>query len=157
MLAEFEPTVRENPWFYRQLHWEAGLIGQTLYLEAEAAGLRGTGVGCFFDDETHDFLGLKTPELQTLYHFTVGCAAHRRAHRDTTRLSRQTPTKGVPAMTLDLQDWLAAEGFLPDDINATIANRTTPLMRAAFKGEVDMARKILSLGRQGRIAQCRWQ
>ena len=72
MLAEFEPTVRENPWFYRQLHWEAGLIGQALYLEAEVAGLRGTGVGCFFDDETHDFLGLKTPELQTLYHFTVG-------------------------------------------------------------------------------------
>ena len=72
MLAEFEPTIRENPWFYRQLHWEAGLIGQALYLEAEVAGLRGTGVGCFFDDETHDFLGLKTPELQTLYHFTVG-------------------------------------------------------------------------------------
>jgi len=72
MLAEFEPVVRENPWFYRQLHWEAGLIGQALYLEAEVAGLRGTGVGCFFDDETHDFLGLKTPELQTLYHFTVG-------------------------------------------------------------------------------------
>jgi nitrogenase-associated protein len=72
MLAEFEGPVRDNPWFYRQLHWEAGLIGQVLYLEAEAAGLRGTGVGCFFDDETHDFLGLKSPTLQTLYHFTIG-------------------------------------------------------------------------------------
>ena len=49
-------------------------------------------------------------------------------------------------MTSDLQDWLAAEGFLADDINATVANKTTPLMRAAFKGEVDVARKILSLG-----------
>jgi nitrogenase-associated protein len=72
MLAEFEAPIRENPWFYRQLHWESGLIGQALYLEAEAAGLRGTGVGCFFDDETHEFLGLKSSALQTLYHFTVG-------------------------------------------------------------------------------------
>jgi nitrogenase-associated protein len=72
MLAEFEEPIRDNPWFYRQLHWEAGLIGQVLYLEAEAAGLRGTGVGCFFDDETHEFLGLTSPALQTLYHFTVG-------------------------------------------------------------------------------------
>jgi hypothetical protein len=74
MLAEFEGPIRDNPWFYRQLHWEAGLIGQVLYVEAEAAGLRGTGVGCFFDDETHEFLGLKSPALQTLYHFTVGAA-----------------------------------------------------------------------------------
>jgi nitrogenase-associated protein len=72
MLAEFDATIGENPWFYRQLHWEAGLIGQTLYLEAERAGVRGTGVGCFFDDETHEFLGLKSKELQTLYHFTLG-------------------------------------------------------------------------------------
>ena len=72
MLAEFDAPVRENSWFYRQLHWEAGLIGQALYLESELQGLRGTGVGCFFDDETHEFLGLKTPNLQTLYHFTIG-------------------------------------------------------------------------------------
>jgi nitroreductase len=72
MLAEFEEPIRENPWRYRQLHWEAGMIGQALYLQTEAAGLRGTGVGCFFDDETHAFLGLKTARIQTLYHFTVG-------------------------------------------------------------------------------------
>jgi nitrogenase-associated protein len=74
MLAEFEEPVSENPWLYRQLHWEAGLIGHTLYLESEAHDLRGTGIGCFFDDETHEFLGLKTPKLQTIYHFTVGRA-----------------------------------------------------------------------------------
>ena len=72
MLSEFEDLVRANAWRYRQLHWEAGLIGQSLYLEAEARGLRGTGVGCFFDDETHERLGLKSQKLQTLYHFTVG-------------------------------------------------------------------------------------
>jgi hypothetical protein len=74
MLAEFDETVHENPWVYRQLHWEAGLIGQSLYLESEARDLRGTGIGCFFDDETHEFLGLKTAKLQTIYHFTVGAA-----------------------------------------------------------------------------------
>jgi nitrogenase-associated protein len=74
MLAEFDEPLRENPWLYRQLHWEAGLIGQSLYLESEARDLRGTGIGCFFDDETHAFLGLKTAKLQTIYHFTVGRA-----------------------------------------------------------------------------------
>ncbi len=72
MLAEFEEPIVETPWRYRQLHWEAGLIGQALYLHSEIAGLRGTGVGCFFDDATHDFLGLKSARLQTIYHFTVG-------------------------------------------------------------------------------------
>ncbi len=72
MLAEFEGLVRANPWRYRQLHWEAGLLGQVLYLQAEAAGLRGTGIGCFFDDSVHEMLGITTQEFQTIYHFTVG-------------------------------------------------------------------------------------
>ncbi|MCI4677122.1 SagB/ThcOx family dehydrogenase [Rhodoblastus acidophilus] len=71
MLAEFD-AVERDPWTYRRLHWEAGLIGQALYLEAEGFGLRGTGVGCFFDDETHAFLGMKSTQLQTIYHFTIG-------------------------------------------------------------------------------------
>lgn len=72
MLAEFGPLVAANPWRYRQLHWEAGLIGQALYLEAERINLRGTGIGCYFDDETHALFGLSGPDLQSLYHFTVG-------------------------------------------------------------------------------------
>ena len=72
MLSEFEPIVKANAWRYRQLHWEAGLLGQVLYLEAEAAGLRGTGIGCYFDDALHDLLGIKTMQFQALYHFTVG-------------------------------------------------------------------------------------
>jgi SagB-type dehydrogenase family enzyme len=72
LLAEFGGKVSENPWRYRQLHWEAGLIGQALYLEAERMGLRGTGIGCYFDDETHALFGLKDRALQSLYHFTVG-------------------------------------------------------------------------------------
>lgn len=72
MLAEFESLVRSDPWRYRQLHWEAGLLGQVLYLEAEAAGLRGTGIGCYFDDAVHEILGLRDARFQSLYHFTVG-------------------------------------------------------------------------------------
>lgn len=72
MLAEFRPALAGSPWRYRQLHWETGLIGQLLYLEAEARGLRGTGIGCFFDDAVHARLGLAGDHWQVLYHFTVG-------------------------------------------------------------------------------------
>jgi SagB-type dehydrogenase family enzyme len=73
MLAEYETTLaREGPAFYPRLFWETGLIGQILYLEAEAAGIRGTGIGCFFDDVMHDLLGISDRSWQSLYHFTVG-------------------------------------------------------------------------------------
>ena len=50
------------------------MLGQVLYLEAEAANVRGTGIGCYFDDEVHDLLGIKNQTFQSLYHFTVGGA-----------------------------------------------------------------------------------
>jgi|AZIK01.1.fsa_nt_gi SagB-type dehydrogenase family enzyme len=72
MLAEFDDVVQQ-PWQYRHLFWQAGAIGQLLYLEAEAIGLRGTGIGCYFDDAVHDMLGLAADSsLQSLYHFTIG-------------------------------------------------------------------------------------
>lgn len=74
MLSEFEPIVRAEPWRYKQLHWEAGLLGHALYLEAEALGFRGTGIGCYFDDSLHEILGLKDAAFASLYHFTVGRA-----------------------------------------------------------------------------------
>jgi SagB-type dehydrogenase family enzyme len=73
MLAEFErPLSEHGAWLYPRLYWECGMIGQVLYLEAEAAGLRGTGIGCFFDDGMHGLLGLRGRQYQDLYHFTVG-------------------------------------------------------------------------------------
>lgn len=73
MLAEFSPALDTfGASFYRNLFWEAGAIGQALYLEAEAAGCRGTGIGCFFDDAVHELLGLRGDRFQSLYHFTVG-------------------------------------------------------------------------------------
>ncbi len=72
MVAEFSETIEATPWLYRRLFWECGLIGQVLYLEAEAAGYRGTGIGCYFDDSVHELLGFKDEQFQSLYHFTVG-------------------------------------------------------------------------------------
>ena len=74
MLAEFDSTLDRAPWDYRQLYREAGMLGQVLYLEAEAAGVQGTGIGCFFDDPLHELLGIGDRCLQSLYHFTVGGA-----------------------------------------------------------------------------------
>jgi SagB-type dehydrogenase family enzyme len=73
MMAEFErPLQQFGAWFYPRLFWESGVVGQVLYLEAEAIGIRGTGIGCFFDDPMHSVLGLKTLRYQSLYHFTMG-------------------------------------------------------------------------------------
>jgi len=74
MLADYAPSLAHDPWVYRQLFWEAGILGQVLYLEAEAAGVQGTGIGCYFDDAVHDLFGIKGDALQSLYHFTVGTA-----------------------------------------------------------------------------------
>ncbi len=95
MLAEFaEPIRRHGGWYYRRLFWETGCIGQTLYLEAEAAGVRGTGIGCFFDDPVHELCGLSGHAFQSLYHFTVGGAVEdarlttRPAYSETRRSKR---------------------------------------------------------------------
>ena len=73
MIARVESSLRERgEWFYRRLFWEAGLIGQVLYLEAEAAGARATGIGCFYDDPVHEMAGLSGHEWQSLYHFSMG-------------------------------------------------------------------------------------
>jgi SagB-type dehydrogenase family enzyme len=89
MLAEFAPALADfGPWGWRLLHWEAGAIGQLLYLEAEAAGLRATGIGCFFDSATHDLLGIDSEDLRTIYHFATGGAV------DDARLRTEPPYAG---------------------------------------------------------------
>ncbi|WP_239142704.1 SagB/ThcOx family dehydrogenase [Variovorax sp. WS11] len=73
MIAEYRDALfTHGPWFYRLLFWEAGIIGQVLYLESEAAGIRGTGIGCFFDDPVHRVFGFSDLAFQSLYHFTIG-------------------------------------------------------------------------------------
>ncbi|HEY3241846.1 MAG TPA: nitroreductase family protein [Phycisphaerae bacterium] len=89
MLAQFEVASNE-PWLYRHLYWECGMLGHVLYLEAEAAGVRATGIGCFFDDEMHALLGIRDHSWQSLYHFTMGGAV------DDPRLSTLPPYEFQP-------------------------------------------------------------
>jgi SagB-type dehydrogenase family enzyme len=72
MIARFREELETAPCRYRHLFWETGMIGQILYLEAEAQGVRATGIGCFFDDPVHELMGLPDDAFQSLYHFTVG-------------------------------------------------------------------------------------
>jgi SagB-type dehydrogenase family enzyme len=91
MLAEYRAPIEAfGSWFYRRLHWEAGLLGQQLYLEAEASGIRATGIGCFFDELSHRTFGLTGDAFQVLYHFTMGGAV------DDVRLQTGPPYQHLP-------------------------------------------------------------
>jgi len=75
MIADFESSLaRRGAWYYPRLFFEAGAIGQRLYLESEAIGLRSTGIGCYFDDAMHELLGLSDARFQSMYHFATGKA-----------------------------------------------------------------------------------
>jgi len=74
MLARFDTALQAGAWRYPRLYWECGQLGQLLYLEAEAAGLSATGIGCYFDDALHELLGVADSRWQSLYHFTLGRA-----------------------------------------------------------------------------------
>jgi SagB-type dehydrogenase family enzyme len=90
------PLDLQDPWTYRELLQEAGLVGHALYLQAEAEGLSGTGIGCFFDDEVHGLLAPRDPAMQVLYQFTVGRALH------DPRIVSQPPYDGLPLVpTMD--------------------------------------------------------
>jgi SagB-type dehydrogenase family enzyme len=60
---------------YRYVHFQAGAIGQRLYLAAESLGFQSTGIGAFFDDTVHDYLGIpRASGRQVVYHFACGYA-----------------------------------------------------------------------------------
>jgi len=73
MIADYKDSlVTYGAAFYRNLFWEAGIVGQLLYLEAEETGIRATGIGCYFDDPVHAAFGIVSRAWQSFYHFTVG-------------------------------------------------------------------------------------
>ncbi len=73
MIADYKDSLATyGSGFYRNLFWEAGMVGQLLYLEAEESGIRSTGIGCYFDDPVHAAFGITSREWQSFYHFTVG-------------------------------------------------------------------------------------
>jgi len=80
---------------YRYVHFEAGAIGQRLYVGAEALGWNATGIGAFYDDDVHRYLGFleegETPVAVSLHAaeqaalVMLGSPSSRAAARDRNR------------------------------------------------------------------------
>ena len=71
MVANFQDIATEDI-RYKERLFEAGRIGQQLYLDATSLGYAATGIGCFFDDAIHNLLGVDTTKAQVVYNFTIG-------------------------------------------------------------------------------------
>ena len=67
-VANFEKITKN--YHYKLTLEEAGMVGHILYLEAEAKGIRGCGIGCFFDDLINE--EILNNKLQAVYNFTIG-------------------------------------------------------------------------------------
>ena len=67
-------SIAKQPHDYRSIYWQAGVLGQILYWGAESVGLQGTGIGCYHDNQIHEYLEHETGEFQDFYHFVVGKA-----------------------------------------------------------------------------------
>ena len=73
MIGDFESAARNyGDRGYRYVHFEAGAIGQRMYLASEALGLRATGIGAFLDDRVNRYLDLSSELGQVVYHFAIG-------------------------------------------------------------------------------------
>jgi len=46
----------------------------------------------------------------------------------------------------NMRRWLAEQGFPQNDMNAVVANDTTPLMRACHKGDIDIVTTLIDAG-----------
>jgi rhodanese-related sulfurtransferase len=55
---------------------------------------------------------------------------------------------GRPEPGATLRRWLAAQGFSDDNVNAVIANGTTPLMKASHGGQTKIVRALIAAGSQ---------
>lgn len=56
------------------------------------------------------------------------------------------PQQTVAPQSIALSEWLAGHGFALDNINATIANQTTPLMHAARLGDLAIVKELIASG-----------
>ncbi|WP_085314689.1 ankyrin repeat domain-containing protein [Derxia lacustris] len=62
------------------------------------------------------------------------------------RIMVKPAAKAAGPIPADLADWLEAQGFARDDVNGTIENKTTPVMRAARLGDAAMTAALVNAG-----------
>ncbi len=62
--------------------------------------------------------------------------------------SERQRAAGDASLGTTLQRWLAEQGFPPGDIDAAIANGTTPLMKASHTGQGAIVRTLIAAGAQ---------
>ncbi len=74
MIANFQSAFQYfGELGYRVAHFEAGRIGQALYIGSESLCYNSTGIGAFFDNEVNKFLQLKEGN-EVIYNFAMGKA-----------------------------------------------------------------------------------
>lgn len=133
---------------YRGVHREAGAIGHELYLAAELEGMRGTGIGCFFDDAVRSLVGLEASPFVPIYHFTIGKPVTD-ARIDSSTHDTQLEQRTNPSMTTvdqQLQSFLTNWGYDAAELDGRAGHGLTPLMRAALLGEFELVQELLSRG-----------
>jgi rhodanese-related sulfurtransferase len=64
------------------------------------------------------------------------------------RLAEAEAAGAAPVLSDGLQSWLAEQGFPAGNIDALIANRTTPLMKASHLGDTAVIEELLQAGAQ---------
>jgi rhodanese-related sulfurtransferase len=60
----------------------------------------------------------------------------------------RSPAGARKAIAAELQQWMAVQQFASADVNAVVANATTPLMKASHQGNDKIARMLIASGAQ---------
>jgi hypothetical protein len=72
MIADYmDALVTYGAPFYRNLLWEAGMVGQVLCLEAARSSSSVAGSDRYLDDLVHETFGMVDREWQSMAHFEV--------------------------------------------------------------------------------------
>jgi SagB-type dehydrogenase family enzyme len=72
IVSDVAACIHRAPWSYRQMHWNAALVGHALYLQSEAVDLRTSGLGAFFDGEVERYLSSVGLPWQAVYWTATG-------------------------------------------------------------------------------------
>jgi SagB-type dehydrogenase family enzyme len=112
---------------YRYAYFEAGAIGQRLYVGAEALGWNATGIGAFYDDDVHRYLGFleegadsvgaSVREAEKAALVMLGSPASRAAAQI------QTPGEFAPVISESGEEHPANQEHLPEEKNDALPHK----------------------------------